>query len=73
MQRIAALAGVFALLTLAATPASAGVQMVSGVIVPVLGVPIDASGNGSSASRDGMTVTTERRGAQLVITVVAAN
>lgn len=72
MHRTAAIAGLLAATGLAATPASAGVQMVNAVIAPVLSVPIDASGKGSAAPHDGFTVTTEERGSLVVITVVPA-
>lgn len=72
MRRIAAVAGLAAALTLPSTTAATGVQFVGGVISPVLGVPVDDSGAGSAAARDGMTVTTQQRGSQLVITVVPA-
>lgn len=67
MRRVVpALAG----LALFAAPSlsSAQVQMVSGVIQPILGVTAD----GQAPAAGGVTVTTERHGDQIVVTVVPA-
>lgn len=68
--RVASLAGILALaLPIASAPGSSSV--VSATVAPMVGVAIDASGTVSmGGSTMDVSITRERRGDQLVVTVM---
>jgi hypothetical protein len=75
MVRLGLLVAALAALIVPAAALSAGtpgLQLVTGVVAPMLGVEIDDHGVAVAGARDGTTVTAERRGDQLVITIVPA-
>jgi len=70
VRKALALSSIVATAGLAATPAPASVQWVTGVIVPAFGIHVDADGTGRAEPREGATVTRQVRGDQVVITIV---